>query len=233
MMNESIIKIQNTDTELQLLTCYLKEMYEDTKWNNRLIYFDPNYPNYLQNIINLDNNLFYWLRYGNETIGFMHLIIKENELYLNNIFLLKSFQNKKLAPKFIYTVINQYNKEFFSLNVFQSNDRALKWYLKLGMKIHEDTFFYEAKNSDANSEGYYIRDDSAGFKSVFIGENKIATVINDQSVMLHDPNIMLNFKNYNFVITKSNEMIISDNLSLWDISHKMLISTPTVLRNLK
>lgn len=232
-MNESIIRIKNTAADIQLLSSYLKEMYKDTKWNDCLIYFDPNYINYLKKIIDLDSNLFYWLQFENETVGFMHLIARENELYLNNIFLLKSFQGKKLAQKFLYAVIKLCNKEMFTLNVFQSNDIALKWYKKLGMKILENTFFYEVKNSDVYSEDYVTKKDDAGFTSIFINDNKIATVINGKSVMLHDANLMFNFKKYDIVLTRSDQKLTNNALSFWDVSHKMLVSTSTILQNLK
>lgn len=71
-----------------------------------------------------------------DDVGVLVFVERENELYLDKLYLLPSARGKNY-PQFVFAELAKYGKDI-TLNVNQSNERALQCYLKNGFKKEKE-----------------------------------------------------------------------------------------------
>lgn len=201
MMNEEI-KIQDykhvdSDLELEQLVALHREIFIGSPLYGKLIYFDSNFPNYLKNIVNSSQRDFFFVARNENLIkGFAHFKIFDNSIFLNNICVSNDLRGKGIGGRLFKYGLDYYkqaNIASFSLDVFSTNTSAIKWYEKMGLKIAETKDWKQIIPSFLEKElvrQKLKRDkDSNGFDSIFIYNEKVATVVND-TLIVSDANLI-------------------------------------------
>lgn len=195
--NIQITRYETVDDDLNSIICLHKLISKDSNLNEHLIYFDTNFKFYFRNVIcNISTDYIYIIKIDNVLNGFIHFKIFENTIFLNNICLSKFCQGKGIGTFFLYNSIKlTFNENLinFELDVFVSNIKALKWYKKLGLRTVKKTIWMKISKKNhqldfENSEDIYFSKDSNGFDSIFYKTNKIATIINNKTIIIHNLN---------------------------------------------
>lgn len=193
--NIQITRYETVDEDINSIISLHKLISKDSNLNEHLIYFDSNFKFYFRNVVrNISADYIYIIKIDNVLNGFIHFKIFEDTIFLNNICLSKLCQGKGIGSFFLkHSLMLAYKESLinFELDVFLSNSKALKWYKKLGLKINKNSIWMKinkkhlTKNTETISNIYYLKD-SNGFDSFFYKTNKIATIINNKTIIIHD-----------------------------------------------
>ncbi len=193
--NIQITKYETVDEEINSIISLHKLISKESNLNEHLIYFDSNFKFYFKNIVtNKTTDEIYIIKINDVLEGFIHFKLFENTLFLNNICLSNSCQGKGIGSFFLkHTLMLAYKKSLinFELDVFLSNNRAFKWYQSLGLKINNKAIWMKISKKKhqldfENSQDIYFSKDSNGFESIFFEKTKIATIINNKTILIHD-----------------------------------------------
>lgn len=190
-----ITRYEIPDDDLTSIINLHKLISKETNLNEHLIYFDPNFIFFFENVIgNKTTDFVSVLKINNVLRGFIHFKLFENKIFLNNICLDESCQGKGLGKRFLkesLTLAYDGSQENFELDVFLSNRKALKWYVSLGLEIKKKSIWMkivkdsDELNSEDTSEIYFLKDNN-GFDSIFFRDNKVATIVNNKTILIHD-----------------------------------------------
>lgn len=170
-------------------------MHKDISKYNRLkdilIYYDDNFFNYLLKIINNSNEYFYGLFDNNKLEGFIHFKIFNDTLFLNNIYISESFRGGGVGSKFLKTAIENLGNKFsrFSLDVLVSNTHIYNWYERLGLNPTIELQWVKLlkQESVVNMKTELTQQlDFNKFNSIFHKELKIATIVSNEKVIVHN-----------------------------------------------
>lgn len=192
-----------------------QKIFEGTLLENILIYFDTEYYDFLDILIKDKNNYFFIaLRKDTEVVGFVHLKDFGEELFLNNIFISESYQGWGVGKKVLRDCLDYFDVsrfEYFGLDVFRSNTIALKWYERIGLeekssKSWNKIISIKEKLEDNNTIVLVKKKDPNGFNSYFLNDKKLATVINDDYIILHEIYEEILF----YFLSKTNYSIITN-----------------------
>lgn len=171
-----------------------------------LIYSDPNYYYFLTQIVNKQlGNFFYIAKDSLQVLGFVHLKVDNENLFLNNIAICENQRKMGLGRKLldfaIKDLLTYYNLAFFSLDVFNSNQKALNWYERMGLRITNQKYWYDATNLFISSDQREnvltaqferLRDEN-GFEGIYVNNSRLATIIDNTTLIFRD------FKGVNFL----------------------------------
>lgn len=119
------------------LDCYLQNTYSI---------------NDLENIFNSSDFICYVAEIENQVVAWLKLTINndENKFYLSSIYVLPEFQKMKIGNKFFEITTNEAIKHGFNeifIGVMVQNERALKWYQKLGFEFYKEEPFLMGNTS--------------------------------------------------------------------------------------
>lgn len=213
-----IVKYENVDDNYSKIIALHLSLF-DNKLRDCNIYLSDNYHEYFSKTI-LNNNLnFVYVAYvSNNLIGFIHYkIINDNILFLNNISVDKEYLGLGIGSTLLLNSLNdidfrKYN--IFQLDVFQSNVSALNWYANLGLNETSRSFWYKVTNRSIfnNIQGEVLSKDINGFDSVYLNNIKVATIINQSTILLHDHNLI----NSN-ILNNFKKIVLNSNLEFNDL----------------
>lgn len=175
-----------------------KHIFSNSALNEILIYFDSNYINYLDQIIKDEHSYFFIVENGKrEVVGFLHLKVLEDEIFLNNFYIYETFQGTGIGKEALGKCLiyfEPFKLKYFGLDVFKSNTKALKWYKRLGLvnkyskKWVKITYCREINVINLKKITFLRLKDNNGFDSLFYNNEKIATVVNNMYAVLHKIN---------------------------------------------
>lgn len=214
MKNEKIIfkKYKNSNSNLRLIVKLHQSISKGTDFENSLIYYDPNFESYLNSL--LDSNkihFFYVVEINDKIEGFVHIRYIDDFLFLNNIAINDEYKGLGLGNELMKYALKDVSKTYddetvFKLDVFKSNNIAIKWYKKLGFENESKKkwFKFQIKSSPKASL-FEKRKDVNGFSGLYDKEDKIGTIVLD-NLILHrsDRIINLNYSEFNKIISDDN-----------------------------
>ena len=243
--NIQITRYETVDEDINSIISLHKLISKDSNLNEHLIYFDTNFKFYFRNIVtNKTTDEIYIIKINDVLEGFIHFKIFENSLFLNNICLSNSCQGKGIGSFFLKnSLMLAYKKSLinFELDVFFSNNRAFKWYQSLGLKINKKAIWMKISKKKhqldyENSEDIYFSKDSNGFESIFFEETKIATIINNKTILIHDLIFINKIPSQSYILITNqdtNEHFVTNyNCFKLEVSTRMKGSIKEVLNNL-
>lgn len=190
-----ILKYDRIDSDFNSIIQLHQSISENSSLNKYLIYFDSNFPLYFKKIIEQSqSDLIYIIKTNNEISGFIHFKVLNDTIFLNNICLNDNNQGKGLGKIFLkksLDLLPDADLKYFALDVFLSNDRALFWYQSLGLNIISKSNWQKMLNNSIKEYkpldiAIILKKDINGFDSIFIKENKIATIVNKTTLLIHD-----------------------------------------------
>lgn len=170
-----------------------------------LIYNDNAYRDYFSRLIYEKDHFIYIVIKQDQLLGFAHFRILNKQLFLNNIIINSNFRSEgmgRILFEYACNNITEKNKEItsISLDVFESNVIAHKWYCKLGFQIMSKSYWfdirYKLSYSAAENQKIMLKNDENGFNGFYVDERKIASLINYQSLIFHDLGLFQNYKTY-------------------------------------
>jgi len=241
-MKEQIeFKVFNEDSlQLNTVVELHRSVHLDTFFNNKLIYFDDNFKNYLIKLVKDENHFFYVVEVNSSIIGFAHFRLIDDFLFLNTISINKEYAGiglgKKLLSYCIQAVLKKNKKiNTFKLDVFESNFRALNWYKKLEFEEEKKTDWYLFNNVNPVDVLDFKRiPDNNGFLSLFDNSSKIATLVNNH-LLLHNSNYIfdIDIKQYQSVQTNDNSFKTNRLFNKKTIDYKLIDVTIRMRINLE
>jgi hypothetical protein len=219
--------------------------YNGVKLYNHLIYFDSNFPSYLEKIIeHSENDYIFTLMLNDNLEGFIHFKIINDTLFFNNFCMSENYVGKGFGKMFLKKSLSlmplEYFK-FFAKDVFMSNQPAFLWYKNLGLEVTKSTMWKQLSpiNSQKNmkiSDEMIFEKDLNGFNSLFFKDNKIATIINNSTMLLHDLTSInqIPLNNYVLITNQDTEFLEKENFEIIDLetSVRMKCLIKTYLKNL-
>lgn len=179
-----------------------RELYKGNNLYGKLIYFDKNFSNYFNTILTIkefqQTNYVFGIFDKKDLAGFIHLKKIETTLFLNNIFIRPEFRGRGIGKLSLCKALNtlknliNVNFDFFELEVFESNVSAYNFYKNIGLKKIQSYNWYTIyeKNNYINSCNFLIGYDLNNFKSIFLDETKVGTIVNDQFIIVHDSRVL-------------------------------------------
>lgn len=251
MKKERIVfkKLDKTETNLSLIVALHQSIFTGTAFENNLIYYDPNFEDYLNQILDSKNHYFYVVEFDENIQGFIHIRYINDFLFLNNIAINKDFKRLSLGKGLIKFALNDvvtvYGKETkFKLDVFESNKIALNWYQNLGFQLESSKKWYSLQKRPSASFCAELntiekRKDANGFVSLFNISDKVATLIFD-NLVLHKSNSIskIDLSKYKNIISDDDSFLqLSDLIDLLyytqiDESIRMYNSLESVVKKL-
>lgn len=238
MRKEIQIKRQNDSTYLTDLVLMHQEIFEDTELYGKLIYFDMAFSNYFRSVLKNKDHYVYGIFAENTIQGFIHFRKFDNVLFLNNIFLSKYIRGNGIGTYVLNKVLNmpfvsENNFKQLTLDVLESNPRAKKWYEKIGFIQESIEPWYYVKKSipKINTDLKLIYDDNQ-FKSLYLNNVKVATVINESCIIIHNFEALDFLSELPFIFkTKENYIVNGVQFSKFDSSIRMTSEITAVLKN--
>ena len=87
---------------------------------------------------NIENN--YLIKYNSSNIGWLEYKLIRKYIYIKQIHILPECQGKRIGSNILNEIIKygRKNKKNILLDVLKYNERALKFYKKLGFKIYDE-----------------------------------------------------------------------------------------------
>ena len=234
MKNEELIfeKFNPKDSSSKIVELH-HSIFQGTKFEDNLIYFDSNFVNYLEDLIHSKDNFFYVVKINGMIEGFLHIRCISVFLFLNNIAISNSFSKKGLGKKLLKFALKDIEEKYdgttvFKLDVFKSNTQAYTWYQKLGFKVEYEKTWFELINltSDQNKSPNIIeKRDINKYLGLYAGDEKIATVIKE-NLVLHriDLIAMVAVNEYKTILTddvEAKEILLPHQLELVDVAVRM------------
>ncbi|MCD0457549.1 GNAT family N-acetyltransferase [Chryseobacterium sp. LC2016-27] len=194
MKKENTIRRLVDFGQLNRLVEMHKEIFMNTVLQDKLIYFDENFPHYLKTVLLDKNQYIFGVFTDNEINGFLHFKKYNESLFLNNIFIGEKIRGRGIGTEVLNTVLRypfvmDEGMIFLELDVLQSNSGAKKWYEKLGLSEVSKDIWYFINNPridrDLNPH-FEIATDDNNFNSLFYNKEKVATIINDFYIIVHN-----------------------------------------------
>ena len=219
--------------------------YNGIKLYNHLIYFDSNFPSYITKVIEeFENDYIFVLMINDGLEGFIHFKIINDTLFFNNFCMSENYQGKGFGKTFLIKSLNLMNLtdfKFLAKDVFMSNEPAFLWYIKLGLEVTKSTKWKQltvinSQNNNKTSVEMTFKEDLNGFNSLFYKENKIATIINNSTMLIHDltdiTKMPLNY--YTLITNQNTKNLEKANFEILDLdtSVRMICPMNTFLNNL-
>lgn len=247
MMKEKIeiLRYNKVDENLAVLIELHKLIFKNNKLNNHLIYFDTNFPSYFKKIVaDTRSNYIFTLRLNGTIEGVIHFKIFNDIIFLNNICLSENCQGRGYGKIFLFESLNLLNKtdfKYFTLDVFTSNKRALLWYKKLGIEINKSNtwtqiFLINYQENKNLSDEMIFKKDFNGFNSLFFNDVKIATIVNNTTMLLHDLTYIkqMPLNNYIVITNQETDFLGKGNFEIIDLDTSVRMVSPlkTFLNNL-
>lgn len=184
------------DEEMDKIISLHQDIFFDSPLEGKLIYFVSNFRFYLKEVIEASKSDFVFIAQLNNSIeAFIHFKLLNDTIFLNNICVSANLQGLGVGKKLLKYGLDLLNDEtfsFFSLDVFLSNSKALKWYEKLGLKVqesHEWKTITSRYNDEKRFKDVAFQKDINGFESVFFKNGKVGTIINDTLLLSNTENI--------------------------------------------
>lgn len=243
--NIQITRYETVDEDINSIISLHKLISKDSNFNEHLIYFDSNFKFYFKSIVkNKTTDEIYIIKINDVLEGFIHFKLFENTLFLNNICLSNSCQGKGIGSFFLkHTLMLAYKKSLinFELDVFLSNNRAFKWYQSLGLKINKKAIWMKISKKKhqldfENSQDIYFSKDSNGFESIFFEKTKIATIINNKTILIHDLIFINKIPSQSYILITNQDVTqlskTNYNCTELETSTRMMGSLKEVLYNL-
>lgn len=180
------------DEYLDKLVLMHQKISMDNNLKGLMIYYDANFPQFLNKSLTYHTEYYYGLFVDNELIGFSHFKTFEKTLFLNNLYIGESYRGEGAGRQLIAMVMSQFEGavDYFGLDVIRSNTKAYNWYLRIGLnvtsvkswvKLHDEQIAV-VKVSDL----LINKKDDNNFDSLFFADRKVATIINNSKLILHD-----------------------------------------------
>jgi len=197
------------------------------KLTNHLIYYDTNFPLYFEKIVINSNDLVFTLKLNGILDGFIHFKLFNDTIFLNNICLSENCQGKGLGKTFLKESLNLLNLadfNHFALDVFTSNQVAFSWYKNLGLEESKSMIWKQIlpKNHKLkkNSE-ITFKKDLNNFNSLFYKDDKIATLINNSTMLIHDLTFInqITPNNYMLITNQNTQLLTESNYELINLEN--------------
>lgn len=237
MKNEKIVfnKYCNSDTNLTLLIELHQSISKGTDLENNLIYYDSNFENYLNSLFDSENHFFYVLYINDRIEGFVHIRYIDDFLFLNNIAVNNEFKGRGLGSKLMKYALKDISKRYvnetvFKLDVFRSNNIAVKWYKKLGFEEESEKKWFKFLSKSPSTISVLEKSkDLNGFFGLFDKEDKIGTIVLN-NLILHksDRYNDINLSEYNNILSDdssfqllSNYEELKSSIEIIDVSIRM------------
>jgi ribosomal protein S18 acetylase RimI-like enzyme len=202
--NTVLHKLSRQNTILIDEIIYLLTTTYDPKISDYFIYHDIGYRNYFEYLLkNKEHAIFACCaKETGNMVGFAHFNKISDNIFLKNIIVTDQYQDQGIGNYLLLhslkKISNTRNFVFrtFQLDVFESNNRALNWYLKLGMEIEEYFNWYDISYYCKNGFGYEsmlekasrikleIKKDRFGFDQLILNDHRIGTVINKTRLII-------------------------------------------------
>jgi hypothetical protein len=242
-----IVRYNKVDENLMKLVDLNKliSKYNGVKLYNHLIYFDSNFPSYLKKVIEYSQkDYFFTLMLNDKLEGFIHFKTINDTLFFNNFCLSENYQGKGFGKMFLIKSLNLMNLtdfKYLAKDVFMSNQPAFLWYIKLGLEVTKSTIWKQLKleNDQTNniiSDEIIFNIDENGFNSLFFQDQKIATIINNSTMLLHDLTYInqIPLNNYVIITNQDTKLIEKEKFEIinLDRSVRMVCAMNTFLNKL-
>lgn len=233
---------ENLDKLIELTQLISK--YNGVKLYNHLIYFDPNYRLYLEKVVeNSESDYIFTLKINDNMEGFIHFKSINDTLFFNNFCMSENYQGKGLGKMFLIKSLNLMNLPDFNYlakDVFMSNQPAFLWYIKLGLEVTKSTIWKQLlqinRNNNKLSDKIIFNKDLNGFNSLFFNDVKIATIVNNTTMLLHDLTYInqMPLNNYILITNQDTEFLENADFEIIDLdtSVRMICPMKTFLNNL-
>lgn len=234
---------ENLDKLIELNKLISK--YNGVKLYNHLIYFDSNYPSYLEKVIEYSEYDYIFTLLINDNLeGFIHFKVINDTLFFNNFCMSENYQGKGFGKKFLIKSLNLMNLvdfKYLAKDVFMSNQPAFLWYIKLGLEVTKSTMWKQLllvnnNNNNDTFEEMVFKNDFNGFNSLFFNDVKIATIVNNTTMLLHDLTYIkqMPLNNYILITNQETEFLENGNFEIIDLdtSVRMICPMKTFLNNL-
>ena len=204
----------NDDKEIELVCKMLASDY-DPIVSPYLIYTDKNYSGYLAHCLSGSDDFLYAATdsdQNDDIIGFALCKQRGDTIVLTNIIIKQEYRGHDIGSALLRFVEEQANRKLypdvFALDVFDHNKVVLRWYLRLGMIITGNKYWYNLMNYYNNEllsqsidfssqNSIVVVKDKAGFKQVFCNNTEVGTLINDDTLIIRskpDHNILLEIR---------------------------------------
>lgn len=187
----SIKRLHNVEYIDEIISMH-KELFNNTELYGKLIYFDEAYESFFKVLLNDENHFIFGVFLNNNICGFVHLRNIHQVLFLNNIYLAEILRGNGMGTDILEEILNmsfikENNFVNIELDVLQSNIRAVKWYEKLGLnQSSTHTWYVVEKLYKTKKLDFKVDYDPNCFKSIFLNNTKVATIINNSYINLHD-----------------------------------------------
>ena len=232
---------ENLDKLIELNKLISK--YNGVKLYNHLIYFDSNFPSYLEKVIEYSEyDYIFTLMINDNLEGFIHFKIMNNTLFFNNFCMSENYQGKGFGKMFLIKSLNLMNLPDFNYlakDVFMSNQPAFLWYIKLGLEVTKSTIWKKLSlinNNIDTIDEMTFKKDLNGFHSLFFNDVKIATIVNNTTMLIHDLTYInqMPLNNYILITNQDTEFLGNGNFEITDLetSVRMVCPMKTFLNNL-
>jgi ribosomal protein S18 acetylase RimI-like enzyme len=232
---------ENLDKLIELNKLISK--YNGVKLYNHLIYFDSNFPSYLEKVIEYSEyDYIFTLMINDNLEGFIHFKIMNNTLFFNNFCMSENYQGKGFGKMFLIKSLNLMNLPDFNYlakDVFMSNQPAFLWYIKLGLEVTKSTMWKKLSlinNNIDTIDEMTFKKDLNGFHSLFFNDVKIATIVNNTTMLIHDLTYInqMPLNNYILITNQDTEFLENGNFEITDLetSVRMVCPMKTFLNNL-
>lgn len=232
---------ENLDKLIELNKLISK--YNGVKLYNHLIYFDSNFPSYLEKVIEYSEyDYIFTLMINDNLEGFIHFKIMNNTLFFNNFCMSENYQGKGFGKMFLIKSLNLMNLPDFNYlakDVFMSNQPAFLWYIKLGLEVTKSTIWKKLSlinNNIDTIDEMTFKKDLNGFHSLFFNDVKIATIVNNTTILIHDLTYInqMPLNNYILITNQDTEFLENGNFEITDLdtSVRMVCPMKTFLNNL-
>lgn len=232
---------ENLDKLIELNKLISK--YNGVKLYNHLIYFDSNYPSYLEKVIEYSEyDYIFTLMINDNLEGFIHFKVIDDTLFFNNFCMSEDCRGKGLGKIFLIKCLNLMNLadfEYLAKDVFLSAQSAYLWYIKLDLKVTKSTMWKQLiliNNINDTFDEMVFKKDFNGFNSLFFNDLKIATIVNNTTMLLHDLTYIkkMPLNNYILITNQDTEFLENGNFKIIDLdtSVRMVCPMKTFLNNL-
>lgn len=181
----------------------LKTAY-DPSISRFFVHQDAGYKRFFHSILDHPSYANYY-SYDSETRelhGFACFQIIEEILFLKHIVVNNRLRGSKIGTKLLYYALkdiqekSQKTYELLQLHVFEKNSRALSWYLSIGMKIVDCTYWYDLsavlkgamiRTDNDNTSPVTVSKDMFGFLQVNHSDFFIGTLLAQKTLIIKNP----------------------------------------------
>lgn len=238
-----ILRYNKVDENIAVLIELHKLISKNNMLNNHLIYYDTNFPSYFKKIVvDPTSNYIYTLMINANVEGVIHFKIFSDIVFLNNICLSEKYQGKGFGKIFLLESLNLLNKtdfKYFNLDVFLSNQTAFLWYKNFGLEVTKSTTWKQLSlinNTNDTSDEMVFKKDSNGFNSLFFNNVKIATIVNNTTMLIHDLTFINQMPLHKYILITNQDTVFLENGNFeiidLDTSVRMICPIKTFLNNL-